>query len=94
MLQMMRKNEAPYRLSGLIWTLGLKTENHRKSNTTRCLPKNEVQTDTLKNETSDKQAEKETERKCVRQEKAKKEAEHMLWQNYKERQNNTNARVK
>ena len=40
MLQMMRKDEAPYRLSGLIWTL-LKTENHRKSNTTRCLPKND-----------------------------------------------------
>ena len=57
----MRKDEAPYRLSGLIWTV-LKTENHRKSDTTRCLPKNDPRgrLDTLKNKTSAKLAEKET----------------------------------
>ena len=38
MLQMMRKDEAAYRVSSLSWTL-LKTENHRKSDTMRCLPK-------------------------------------------------------
>ena len=40
MLQMMRKDEAPYRVSSLSWTL-FKTENHRKSDTTRCLPNND-----------------------------------------------------
>ena len=90
MLQMMRKNEAPYRLSGLIWTL-LKTENHWKSDITCCLPKNDSRGRlTLKTKTSVKQAEKETECKCLRQnppktnktKKAKKEAEpKSLWQN-------------
>ena len=40
MLQMMGKDEAPYRVSSLSWTL-FKTENHQKSDTTHCLPKND-----------------------------------------------------
>ena len=39
MLQMMWKDKVPYRLSSLSWTL-FKTENHPKSDITRCLPKN------------------------------------------------------
>ena len=63
-----------------VWSGHHKTENHWKSNTMCCLPKNEALTDTLKTKTSAKQTEKETEHKC-------------LWQNYyyKERWNNTNA---
>ena len=98
---MVRKDEAPYRV---------KTENHRKSDTTCCLTKNDSRgrlAGTPKTKTSAKQAEKETERKCLRQKgkkkkkrkekekKAKKEAEHKsMWQDYNERQINTNARVK
>ena len=40
MLQMMRKDEVPYRVSSLIWTLR-KTENQRKCDTTCCLTKND-----------------------------------------------------
>ena len=61
MLQMMRKDEAPYRVSSLSWTL-LKTENHQNL-TPRAVYL------------------KMTEHKS-------------LWQNYNERQINTNTRVK
>jgi len=59
--------------------------------------------DTLKTKTSAKQAKTETERKCLRQKKKERKEERKkkekgkergLWQNYNERQINTNARVK
>ena len=91
----MRKNESPYRLSGLFGHYSRQEITDNLTPRAAYLKMRGSRTDTLKTKTSTKQAEKETERKCLRQKKAKKEAEHnSLWQNYKERRNNTNARVK